>query len=53
MWLLLFLKYYFSMVYKLGRSHSMAYVLLGPFNATKNLGILERTIDASLLIFQP
>ncbi len=52
-WLLLFLKYDFSMVYKPRHSHPMAAILLQLPNVTKNLGIFEKTIDASLLIFQP
>jgi len=41
------------MVYKLGHFHSMANTLLQLLDATENAGVLDKTIDTSLFIFQP
>jgi hypothetical protein len=51
-WMLLFLEYNFSMVYKLRCSHSVVDVVLRLLNAIENLGVLDKTIDASLFILQ-
>jgi hypothetical protein len=52
-WLLLFLEYGFLMVYKPRSSHFMANTFLQLLDATKNLGVLDQTIDASLFVLQP
>jgi hypothetical protein len=50
---LLFLEYDFLIVYKPRRAHYVANILSQHLNATKNLGIIDQTIDASLFVFQP
>ncbi len=52
-WMLLFLEYDFSMVYKLGHSHLVANVLLQLLDVTENLGVFDRTTNASLFVLQP
>jgi hypothetical protein len=47
-WLLLFLEYEFTIVYKHGRTHVAANVLSRLPNNSKPLGIPNWTIDASL-----
>jgi hypothetical protein len=52
-WLLLFLEYSFLAVYKPGCSHLVANFHSQLPNATKNLGVTNRTHDASIFILQP
>jgi hypothetical protein len=49
-WLLLFLEYNFTMVYKPRCSHIVANVISQLPEVTENLGNPNRTIDASLFI---
>ncbi len=51
-WMLLFLEYNFSMVYKPMHFHLVVDVLLQLLDAIKNPGVHDKTIDASLFIFQ-
>jgi hypothetical protein len=51
-WLLLFLEYDFSMVYKPWHFHSVADDFSQLPNATKNQGVPNRSTDASLFILQ-
>lgn len=53
-WLLLFLKYEPTIVYKLGHTHVVTDALFILFlNITKPKGVLDQTIDASLFMLQP
>jgi len=47
-WLLLFLKYDFIVVYKLGINHVVANALSRLLDSTKPTGVSNQTIDASL-----
>jgi hypothetical protein len=47
-WLLLFLEYGFTLVYKLGRTHVVAYALSKLPYSLKPLGVLDETMYASL-----
>jgi hypothetical protein len=47
-WLLLFLEYDFTVVYKLSRTHVVIDALSRLPNITKPTGIYDQTIDASL-----
>jgi hypothetical protein len=49
-WLLLFLEYKFLVAYKLGCSHLVVDIISQLPNVIKILGVLDRTIDASLFI---
>jgi len=51
-WLLLFLEYNFSIVYKLRCSHFVVDSLSWLPNATKNPRILDQTTNASLFVLQ-
>jgi hypothetical protein len=51
-WLLLFLEYNFSMVYKPRCSHSVVDVVLQLLDVIENPKVLDKTIDASLFILQ-
>ncbi len=51
-WLLLFLKYNFKIIYKLGRSHLMANVLNRLSNNFEPIGVLDQTIDAHMFTLQ-
>jgi hypothetical protein len=48
MWLLLFLEYDFTIIYKLNKTHVVTYVLSRLPNVIKPLGVPKQTIDASL-----
>jgi hypothetical protein len=52
-WLLLFLKYEFIVVYKLGRTHVVADVLSRLPNNLEPLGVSNQTMDASLYSIEP
>jgi hypothetical protein len=53
-WLLLFLKYESTVVYKLGRTHVVANALFKlVLDTTKPIGVLDQTIDATLFMLQP
>jgi hypothetical protein len=47
-WLLLFLEYYFTIVYKLGRTHVVVNALSRLLNITKPIGVLNQTTNANL-----
>jgi hypothetical protein len=47
-WLLLFLEYDFTIVYKLGKTHVVADALSRLLNTIEPIGICDQTIDASL-----
>jgi hypothetical protein len=47
-WLLLFLEYEFTVIYKLGRIHVVANVLFRLVDSSEPLGVLDQTVDASL-----
>jgi hypothetical protein len=51
-WLLLFLEYNFSMVYKLRHSHSVVDAFPQLPNVIENSKVLDRTTNPSLFIFQ-
>ncbi len=52
-WLLLFLEYDFTIVYKLNRIHVVTDALLRLLNSTKPTSVLNQTIDASLFYTRP
>jgi hypothetical protein len=52
-WLLLFIEYEFTIVYKLGRIHVVADVLSILLNNSKPLGVSDQTEDASLFFVEP
>jgi hypothetical protein len=52
-WLLLFLKYEFTIVYKLGRTHVVVDALSRLLDSSKPLGVLYQTVDASLFYVEP
>jgi hypothetical protein len=52
-WLLLFLEYEFTIVYKPGRTHVVANVLSRTLDSLKPLGVPNQTIDASLFFIKP
>jgi hypothetical protein len=52
-WLLLFLEYDDIVVYKLGRTHVVAYALSRLPFITKPTCVLDQTIDASLFYTKP
>jgi hypothetical protein len=49
-WLLLFLEYDFKIIYKLGRSHLMAYALHRLPNQSHSVGVLNHTINVHMFI---
>jgi hypothetical protein len=51
-WLLLFLKYEFTVVYKPSRTHVFDVLSRLP-NSSKPLGVLDQTVDASLFFVEP
>jgi hypothetical protein len=51
-WLLLFLEYNFSLVYKPRCFHLVVDVVLWLLDVIENLGVFNKTIDASLFILQ-
>jgi hypothetical protein len=52
-WLFLFLKYEFTIVYKLGRRHVVTNVLSRLPDSSKPLGVPNQTVDASLFFVKP
>ncbi len=52
-WLLLFLEYEFTVIYKAGRTHVVANALSRFPNSSETLGILDQTMDASLFFVKP
>jgi hypothetical protein len=52
-WLLLFLEYDFTIVYKLNKIHVVTDALLRLLNSTKPTSVLNQTIDASLFYTRP
>jgi hypothetical protein len=52
-WLLLFLEYELTIVYKLGRTHVVVDVLFRLLDSLKPLGVLDQTVDASLFSIEP
>jgi len=52
-WLLLFLGYDFSIIYKLGRSHYVVDALSRMFNLIKESGVPNQTMDITLFLLQP
>jgi hypothetical protein len=52
-WLLLFLEYEFTIIYKLNKTHVFADVLSRLPNSSKPLGVPNQTIDTSLLFVKP
>jgi len=52
-WLLLFLKYDFIIVYKLGKTHVVVNALLRLLDITKPIGVLNQTTNASLFYKKP
>jgi hypothetical protein len=52
-WLLLFLEHDFKIVYKLGRSHLMAYALNRLPNHIEPIGVFDQTCDVHLFTLQP
>jgi hypothetical protein len=52
-WLFLFLEYNFLITYKLGRSHSIVNALSWMLNFTKQSGVLDQTMNATLFLLQP
>jgi hypothetical protein len=52
-WLFLFLEYEFIVVYKLGKTHVVVYVLSRLPDSLKPLGIPNQTIEASLFSIEP
>jgi len=51
-WLLLFLEYELTIVYKLGRTHVVD-VLFRLLDSLKPLDVLDQTVDASLFSIEP
>jgi hypothetical protein len=52
-WLLLFLQYEFTIVYKLGRTHVVAYALSILLDSSEPLGFPNQSVDASLFFIEP
>ncbi len=52
-WLLLFLEYEFTVVYKPGRTHVVVDALSRLPNSLKLLGLPNQTVDASLFFVEP
>jgi hypothetical protein len=52
-WLLLFLEYEFTIVYKLGRTHVVANVLSRLLDNSEPLGVPNQIVDASLFSIEP
>jgi hypothetical protein len=52
-WLLLFLEYEFTIVYKLGRTHVVANVLSRLSDNLEPLGVQDQIVDASLFSIKP
>jgi len=52
-WLLVFLEYEFTVVYKLGRTHVITNVLSRLLDSLEPLGVLDETMDASLFLIEP
>ncbi len=52
-WLLLFLEYDFTIMYKLGKTHVVVDVLSRLSNITEPTCVLDQTIDASLFYTWP
>jgi len=52
-WLLLFLEYEFTIIYKPGRTHVVVDVLSRLPNSLKLLGLPNQTVDASLFFVEP
>jgi hypothetical protein len=52
-WLLLFLEYEFTIVYKPSRTHVIAYVLSKLPNSSEPLGVLDHIVDVSLFFVEP
>jgi hypothetical protein len=52
-WLLLFLKYEFTIVYKPNKTHVIANVLSKLPDNSKPLGVLDQIMDASLFCIEP
>jgi len=52
-WLLLFLEYDFTIVYKLNRTHVITDALLRLLNSTKPTSVPNQTIDANLFYTRP
>jgi hypothetical protein len=52
-WLLLFLEYEFTIVYKLSKTHMVANVLSILLNSSERLRVLDQTMDASLFSIEP
>jgi hypothetical protein len=52
-WMLLFLKYEFIVVYKLGRTHVVADVLSILPNSLEPLGVPDQIVNASLFSVKP
>jgi hypothetical protein len=52
-WLLLFLEYEFTIVYKLGRIHVVVSVLSRFLDNSEPLGVLDQTMDMSLFSVEP
>jgi hypothetical protein len=52
-WLLLFLEYDFTIVYKLNKNHLVAGALLRLLNNTKLIGVHDQTIDANCFYTKP
>jgi hypothetical protein len=52
-WLLLFLEYDFTMVYKLGKIHVVVDALSRLPNITKPISVFDQTTNASLFYIEP
>jgi hypothetical protein len=52
-WLLLFLEYEFTIVYKPSKTHVIANVLSRLLDSLEPLGVLDQTMDASLFSIEP
>jgi len=50
---LLFLEYVFTIVYKLGKTHIIANALSRLLDSSKPLGVLDQSVDVSLLFVEP
>jgi hypothetical protein len=51
-WLLLFLEYDFTIVYKLGRTHVVVDALPKLLNIIKPIGVFDQTTNASLFYIE-
>jgi hypothetical protein len=51
-WLLLFLEYDFSIIYKPGRSHFVANALVQMLNVIKESGIPNQIMDVTIFLLQ-